>query len=208
MTHETSIARLVDRARSLSDQGRRTILGIAGAPGAGKSTLSARLAAELGDRAVVVGMDGFHLSNAVLENLGLRDRKGAPDTFDALGYVALLERLRRADEDIVYAPEFRRDLEESVGSAVPVPASTPLVITEGNYLLVDSGPWARVRGLLDETWFVGLPDVERERRLIDRHVAHGRSPAAAEEWVRRSDARNAQLVTGTARFADLFVELA
>jgi pantothenate kinase len=204
---ESSTHALVDRARRLAEGNRRAILGITGAPGAGKSTLSAWLADELADVAVVVGMDGFHLSNGELARLGRRDRKGAPDTFDVLGYLALLERLRRADEDVVYAPEFRRDLEESVGSAVPVPAGTPLVVTEGNYLLLDSGPWARVRGLLDEAWYVDLPDAERERRLIRRHVEFGRTEAAAEEWVRRSDARNADLVARTVGRADVVVDL-
>lgn len=205
--HESSVDRLVARARALADTGGRRILGITGAPGAGKSTLATRLAQALGDRATIVGMDGFHLSNAVLESLGRRDRKGAPDTFDADGYVALLRRLRRADEDVVYAPEFRREIEESIGSAVPVARRTPLVITEGNYLLLDEGPWARVRDLLDESWYVDLPDAVREDRLVDRHVAFGRSPVDATEWVRRSDARNAELVARTARLADVVVTL-
>ena len=92
-------------------------------------------------------MDGFHLANVELERLGRRGRKGAPDTFDSAGYVALLRRLlAQADDEIVYAPEFRREIEEPIANAIPVFAPTQLVITEGNYLLLDDGPWARGAG--------------------------------------------------------------
>ena len=115
-----SLADLVTRARALMVPGERRILGLIGAPGAGKSTLCAALAGALGDDAAVVGMDGFHLANAELERLGRRQRKGAPDTFDADGYAALLERLRQPVGQTIYAPIFNRDLEESIGSALPI----------------------------------------------------------------------------------------
>jgi pantothenate kinase len=131
------------------------LLGITGAPGAGKSTLAAELAGALGpELAVVVGMDAFHLADAELVRLGRRDRKGAPDTFDAHGYLALLRRLRAASEPVTYAPLFRREIEDSIAAAVPVPAGVALVITEGNYLLLDGEPWCRLRALLDEVWYV------------------------------------------------------
>ncbi|MGN9813696.1 nucleoside/nucleotide kinase family protein [Micromonospora sp. BQ11] len=205
MTHRTpSFDELVRRAHALTI-GRRRVLGLAGAPGAGKSTLAARLVRALGPAAVLVPMDGFHLANAELERLGRRDRKGAPDTFDAAGYVALLQRLRRPDADPVYAPVFDRRLEEAVAGGVRVDPDRPLVVTEGNYLLLDDGPWARVRSLLDECWFVELDERVRVERLVRRHVAHGRDPDHARAWVLRSDEANARLVAGTRGRADLLV---
>lgn len=148
------LADLVERARSMTT-GPRRVLGLVGAPGSGKSTLAAQLAAALGPQlCVVVPMDGYHYANVVLEALGRRERKGAHDTFDAGGYVSLLRRLRSGEEAVVHAPEFRREIEEPIGSALPVPREVPLVITEGNYLLLREGPWAALEGLLDETWFV------------------------------------------------------
>ncbi|WP_329124461.1 nucleoside/nucleotide kinase family protein [Streptomyces sp. NBC_01465] len=192
---------LVERARALAGAGQRRILGIAGAPGAGKSTLAAGLVDALGGLAVLVPMDGFHLAQAELERLGRAGRKGAPDTFDAGGYAALLARLRTPDEDVVYAPAFHRDLEEAVAGAIAVPAGVPLVITEGNYLL----HWERARALVDEVWFLELGAEERVRRLVARHVRYGKEPAEAERWVRTSDEANARLVAAGRARADLVV---
>lgn len=202
-----STAELVDRARALIASGDRRILGICGAPGAGKSTVSAALLEALGDRAVLVPMDGYHLSNEVLVALGRRDRKGAPDTFDADGYVALLARLHRQTDDVVYAPRFHREIEESIAAEIAVPRSTPLVITEGNYLLLDSGPWRHVRPMLDEAWFVTPGDDVRQERLIARHVAYGKHPDAARDWALGTDERNAEIINATAGRADLVVRI-
>ncbi|MET9697243.1 nucleoside/nucleotide kinase family protein [Streptomyces sp. NPDC006529] len=198
---------LVTRARPLVAAGRRRILGIAGPPGAGKSTLAARLAEALGpDAAVVVPMDGFHLAQGELERLGLADRKGAPDTFDVAGYVALLRRLRAPGEATVYAPAFDRGLEQPIAGSVPVAASVPLVITEGNYLLHDAGGWGSVRPLLDEAWYLAPDEALRVGRLVDRHVRHGRDPAQARAWVLRSDEANARLVALGRDRADLVLD--
>ncbi|EFL36833.1 phosphoribulokinase/uridine kinase [Streptomyces viridochromogenes DSM 40736] len=201
---------LVHRARALPRDGRRAILGIAGCPGAGKSTLAERLVRELngtGEPWVAhVPMDGFHLADAELERLGRRDRKGAPDTFDAAGYAALLERLREESHDEpVYAPGFERVLEQPIAGAIPVPPTARLVITEGNYLLLATGAWPRVRPLLDEVWFCELPEHERVRRLVVRHEQFGKTHEEAVAWVSRSDERNAQLVATTRGRADLVV---
>ncbi|WP_030293780.1 nucleoside/nucleotide kinase family protein [Streptomyces katrae] len=195
------------RARALAASGTRRILGIAGPPGAGKSTLAARLAQVLGpELAVVVPMDGFHLAQTELERLGRADRKGAPDTFDAAGYAALLRRLRTPAPAAVYAPAFDRSLEEPVAGSIPVDPAVHLVITEGNYLLYEAGEWAAVRALLDEVWFLAPDDTVRVRRLVDRHVRHGRAPAHAEEWVTRLDEANARLIAAGRTRADLVVE--
>ncbi|GAA4855904.1 nucleoside/nucleotide kinase family protein [Saccharopolyspora cebuensis] len=194
---------LLARARALAGTGSRRVLGIAGAPGAGKGTVAQRVLAELGAEAALVPMDGFHLAGAELRRLGRQDRKGAPDTFDAAGYVALLRRLRDPGGETVYAPEFHREVEESYAGSIAVPPEVPLVITEGNYLLLDTPPWAPVRGLLDESWFLAPDDELRVRRLIDRHVRYGRTPEQAREWVLRSDERNAALVAPTGSRATL-----
>ncbi|MFC3350402.1 nucleoside/nucleotide kinase family protein [Streptomyces echinoruber] len=201
---------LLDRARRLAAGRRRALLGIAGSPGAGKSTLAEHLVRALngtGEPWVAhVPMDGFHLADAELERLGRLDRKGAPDTFDAAGYAALLRRLREdADGETVYAPGFERVLEQPLAGAIPVPASARLVVTEGNYLLLDHGPWARVRPLLDEVWFCELEERERVRRLVARHERFGKPRDAAVAWVHGSDRRNAELVAATRDRADLLV---
>ena len=187
----------LDRARELAAAGSRRILGVAGKPGGGKSTLARLVADGLGDAARLVPMDGFHLAQDELVRLGRRDRMGAPDTFDAAGYAALLRRLRANAEPVVYAPAFRREIEEPIAGAIAVPASVPLVVTEGNYLLLDHGDWAAVHGLLDETWYVEVDDALRVQRLIARHIEFGKSPDHAREWVMRSDERNARVVDAT-----------
>ncbi len=185
------------------------MLGITGSPGAGKTTLAESLVRELnGDGSPWVAhvpMDGFHLADAELDRLGCRDRKGAPDTFDAAGYAALLRRLRDDTADVVYAPGFERVLEQPIAGAIPVPPTARLVVTEGNYLLLDTGAWARVRPHLDEVWFCELDEEERVRRLVARHEEFGKDHEAAVAWVERSDQRNAGLVAATRERADLVV---
>ena len=183
------------RARELIQRSGRALLGLVGPPGAGKSTLAAALRAEFASVAQVVPMDGFHLANVELERLGRHGRKGAPDTFDAAGYLALLARIRSAEPGVtVYAPAFGRKLEQPVAGSIPVRPDARLVITEGNYLLFDEPPWTMVRGLLDEVWWVDLDAAERRRRLVARHVRWGKEPAAAERFVAGSDEVNARAV--------------
>lgn len=193
---------LFARARALAERPGRRILGIAGKPGGGKSTVARAVVAALGDVARLVPMDGFHLAQSELVRLGRRDRMGAPDTFDSAGYAALLTRLR-SDEPVVYAPEFRREIEEPIAGAIAVPADTPLVVTEGNYLLL----WPEVRPLLDECWYVDTDEELRVQRLIQRHIQFGKTPDYARAWVMRSDEHNAELVARTAGKADVLVRL-
>lgn len=202
-----SVDELVDRARALVRSGQRRLLGITGAPGAGKSTLCSALLAALGADAVLVGMDGFHLANAELLRLGRRDRKGAPDTFDVDGYVALLGRLQEQSAEVIYGPVFDRGLEESIGSAVPVHVETPLVITEGNYLLLDRGGWSDVRGRLDEVWYLEVPAAVRADRLVARRRSFGESTEQAHSWVQSVDSANGAVVETSRERADLLVEL-
>lgn len=198
-------AELADRVDG--SPSRRTMLGITGAPGSGKSTLAAGLQDALGpDRAVVVPMDGFHLSEAIIAETSRERRKGAPDTFDVGGFLSLLARLRARDEDIVYAPSYRRGLEEPIAASIAVPARTPLVIIEGNYLLLDQAPWASVRRLLDEVWFVSASPVARRERLVRRHVEFGMEPDAATAWTAGPDEANAVLVDATRGRADRVID--
>lgn len=200
----SSIAALTEEANGLAARGR-VVLGITGPPGAGKSTVASAIVAALGDAAVLVPMDGFHLANAELDRLRRRDRKGAPDTFDAAGYVALLRRLRAPTSQPVYAPLFDRSIEEAIAGAIPVNPDVQLVVTEGNYLLLEDEPWSGVASLLDEIWYVDLDDATRVDRLVRRHVAFGKSPAKAREWVLSSDEPNARLIASTRSRADRIV---
>ncbi len=203
---EPTLASLVERARALVTPGERRILGIAGPPGAGKSTLAEAACAALGgSTAALVPMDGYHLPNEELDRIGLRDRKGAPETFDAPGYVAMLRRVRASLGEPVRVPSFDRDAEAVVRDAIEVPAGVPLVVAEGNYLLLDGAPWSGIRQLLDEAWYLRA-DENRVPRLIARHVAFGKSPEAARDWVLRSDEANAARIALSEAHADVIIE--
>jgi pantothenate kinase len=204
----TPLAELYARVDELAAVGTRRILGLCGAPGSGKSTLAGLLAAHAGHRGTIVPMDGYHLANSELARLGRSRFKGAEDTFDAAGYAALLRRLRdQLPGEVVYAPEFRREIEEGIAGAIPVFAEQPLVITEGNYLLLENGAWSGVRPLIDEIWYVEVAQDLRLGRLISRHMRFGRDEAAAREWVERNDEKNAALIASTRARADRIVYL-
>lgn len=206
---EMSVDEAVQRAIELARDERRTVLGIAGAPGAGKSTLARRVAtavdAALGPgTAVQVPMDGFHLANAALDAFGRHDRKGAIDTFDGDGYVALLRRLADSGADglppdgpIVWAPDFDRRVDEPVAGSIAVPPSTRLVVSEGNYLLDNTEPWNVLPELFTETWFCTVDDAVRIDRLVGRHMRHGRDHEAARSWAVEVDGVNAARVAAT-----------
>src|SRR5918998_2197468 len=205
----TGVVGLVDRAMALLEGPGRSVLGIAGAPASGKSTLAALLLAEL-DRqlpgaAIGVGMDAFHIGHRVLLRRGLTDVKGAPETFDALGYIHLLRRIR-SESGTIYAPEFDRDIEDSLAHVVEIGPEVRLVVTEGIYVLLNIPPWDRVRGLLDEAWFVHLADDERRRRMVARHLRHGHDPDDARRRTFGNDERNAGLVNATPNNPDLWIE--
>jgi pantothenate kinase len=205
--HVTALDALAREAISLADNGSRAVLGIAGIPGAGKSTLVeellARIAAIRGEAWVAhVPMDGFHLADAQLDRLGSRARKGAPDTFDATGYAHLLERVVSETESPIYVPGFDRTLEQPLAAALVVLPAARLVITEGNYLLLDDPQWARARAAMNLVWFVASEDAVRIERLVERHVRFGKTAAEARAWVAGTDQRNSDLVSPTLARAD------
>lgn len=186
----------------LADSPGRILVGFAGPPGCGKSTLAAQVCADLGERAVLVPLDGWHLSADLTRRLGAAGRRGAPDTFDVVGFVALLRRIRAqrtSDSDsssgsVVFAPDFRREIEEPISGAIAVDPRTPVVVVEGNYLLLDAPHWREVRGLLDLSYYVHLDPEERRRRLVRRHVEFGKTQEEATRWVMSTDERNAALI--------------
>lgn len=208
------VADLAARARGLVADGERRVLGITGPPGSGKTTLAVELVRRLCDpedglgpgRAAHLPMDGFHLADVQLDRLGLRDRKGAPPTFDVDGYVAALDRVLRTTDRPVYAPGFERELEQPVAAAVAIAPEARLVVTEGNYLLLQYDKWKRVRVVLDEAWFLMIDEDLRVARLIDRHVRYGRSVEEARERVLHgTDHVNALMVNASKSAADLVI---
>jgi pantothenate kinase len=215
---ELSEAAAVTAALALADAPGRALLGITGAPGSGKSTYAEWLVAAVnrtGRSAVLVPMDGFHLAQAALQSLGLVDVKGAPTTFDVAGYVELLRRVRDPADEVIWAPRFDRDLEDAIAASVPIEPTVELVVTEGNYLLLDDGDgdagdgWSAVRTCLDQVWFLDLPDEVRIARLAARHERYGMAAGeAVARATRGTDGRNAVLVQGTRERADLIVHVA
>lgn len=187
--------------------GQRQILGLVGSPGSGKSTIATALKDHFGSRAVIVPMDGYHLANTELARLSRAHRKGAEDTFDSAGYVALLRRIRNQQPgEIIYAPEYRREVEEPIAGAIAIHPETQLIITEGNYLLLDRGHWAAVRPLLDQAWYVDVDDDLRRERLVQRHMRFGRSRQEAIDWAHNTDEPNARLIATTRSRADMIFQ--
>lgn len=212
-TARAGVDALAARALGLLGDDRRIVIGISGSPGAGKTTLAKAVAARVNELRATDGgtgpvaahlpMDGFHLANATLGRLGRHDRKGAIDTFDGWGFVALVRRLADEVDHTVYAPAFDREVDEGVAGGVAIEPDVRIVFAEGNYLLTDAEPWGGARPSFAETWFCETGDGERLRRLVDRHERHGRTPEEAEAWATTVDGRNAVLIEASAASADV-----
>ena len=201
-------AELLEFAVGIHATERRCLMGLTGPPGSGKSTLAAYVAGSLCPSPPVVPMDGFHLAQAVIDQKGLGDRKGSPETFDPWGFVSLVERLASpAGGGVVYAPKFDRSIEEPLAGAIPVKPADGLVIVEGNYLLLDESPWTQMRPALDLCVYLEVEDAIRIRRLVDRHMRYGKPRREAERFVRNSDEKNAQLIKATRDRADFVVPM-
>jgi pantothenate kinase len=207
------VARTIE---SVITPGRRTIIGITGAPGAGKSTIAAQVVELLAPSAALLPMDGFHLPQATLVELGRRERMGAPDTFDVEGFLSKLADIRGAGPagaspltdavensgNHVLAPGFDREIEEPVPDALDISPEFSRVVVEGNYLLLDESGWERTAPLLDVTFFVEVPENIRLERLIARHIRFGKSAEDARAWALGPDQTNAEVITATAHRAD------
>ena len=203
----TLVSNLVDQLTqrlTADDAPERLVVGLVGAPGSGKSTIAEQLKTDLkaaGVFAGLVAMDGFHLSNAVLDELGRRNRKGAPDTFDVEGYLATLERVRADGAPQVFAPAYRRDLHESV-AAGSIVSGTGVVVTEGNYLALETRGWGAARERIDLLIHIDVPEEVLVLRLINRHEEFGKNPLAAGHWVRTVDLPNARLIATSVHRCD------
>lgn len=188
-------------------QGQRMLVAIAGAPGSGKSTLASNLVSALqlqtSGIAALVPMDGFHYDNSVLAARGLLARKGAPETFDAAGFVALLSRIAMGTEDVAI-PVFERSTDLSRAGAVIVHAATRIIIVEGNYLLLDADPWRRAK--YDLAVFIDVPAKTLQDRLLARWLHCGFSPEAALARASANDMSNAAQVIAGSRAADLVLK--
>ena len=203
----TLVSNLVDQLTqrlTADDAPERLVVGLVGAPGSGKSTIAEQLKTDLkaaGVFAGLVAMDGFHLSNAVLDELGRGNRKGAPDTFDVEGYLTTLDRVRADGAPQVFAPAYRRDLHESV-AAGSIVSGTGVVVTEGNYLALETRGWGAARERIDLLIHIDVPEEVLVLRLINRHEDFGKNPLAAGHWVRTVDLPNARLIATSVHRCD------
>jgi len=204
-----SLEAAYERVISLSNSStKRIIIGLVGMPGAGKSTLSTYLMKKLPkETTALVPMDGFHMSNAQLSQLGRSERKGAPDTFNSNAYADLIELINSVPKEEVRFPIFHRELDESIEDEGVIYPDTKIVLTEGNYLLLDEDAWPRTQKLLNESWFVDVNNNRRMARLVARHIKYGKSPEAAHAWAHGTDQRNAELIEATRIRADVIVYL-
>ena len=184
----------------------RFVLGITGPPGAGKSTFASWLASELGPTGIVLPMDGFHFRNAELDARGLRDRKGAPDTYDVPGFLQILRAIRSGGP--VTASAYSRITHEPEADAITILPSHGVIIVEGNYLLVKEPPWADVKAELDEVWYLDVSTETAAKRVRARHMSVGRSLAEAEMKVKAVDLPNGEIVRMTRDRADRWLGLA
>ena len=196
---------LVASIHGAHEPGKRRLIGVIGGPGAGKSHLARFLQHAVSNAVVaIVPMDGFHLANEVLEANGTRQHKGRPDTFDVAGLLHLLNRLRRQETGTIYAPRFRREIEEPIAGSIAIDTDTDLIIVEGNYLLLDSPPWDAIASRLDSTYYLDTPERIRTDRLIARQ-RHTYGEAGATDWIERVDRPNTAIVETTRRRADFIV---
>lgn len=203
----TNLSVLIDKVNAQRRSDRRILLGISGAPGAGKSTLADRLVCALGADAIVIPMDGFHIATAALPTSRHLDRRGAIDTFDVSGYLTLMTRVRGDTEDVIYAPAFDRRIGEPVAGMIPVTRHHRVIITEGNYLLSPEPGWRELHALLDETWYLELASEVRRARLAARHIQFGKSPEAGWAMASGSDEDNAKQIASVRDHADVLIRL-
>lgn len=204
------LAGLADQIRDrLAFSGGRLVVAIAGAPGSGKSTVAERLADMLNARqegtAAVLPMDGFHYDDLYLVPAGMRPRKGAPDTFDIGGFRHLLQRLRSQDEPFVAVPVFDRSLEIARAGARMIPAGVPVIVTEGNYLLLRQGMWPDLLALFDVTVLIDVPEAVLRARLVARWKHYGLTTEETTRKLDDNDLPNGRLIASTSATPDFLL---
>lgn len=204
MEHLIGFEELLTEIKLRTQGDKRLVVGVAGPPGSGKSTLAEDLVTCIGTSAAVLPMDGFHLDNDTLQQMGLLHRKGAPDTFDAQSFVKLV-RVLKHQSSLTY-PTFDRDADSTIPDGGRIDAGSDIVLVEGNYLLLDSPPWSDLAALFDLTVKLVVNRTELERRLIERWVNHGLSESAAKTRAQENDVRNAEVVMTRSRPSDFIYE--
>ena len=204
-----SVDLLVDEINALLHSNNlRTIIGIVGKPGAGKSTVVSEIRNQFSaDEVAIIPMDGYHLSNEELIKLGRRNRKGAPDTFDVAGFVSLVTKVKYEIAKDHTFPIFHREIEASKVDEGIVLRNTKVIVIEGNYLFSEEFNWNKVFPLLDQSWFIEIDDEIRMQRLIARHIKYGKTPQEAKEWSRGSDEANAEFIAKSANRAERIIKL-
>ena len=202
---ESPIAQVLAALPSAPADGRRLVVALAGPPTAGKSTLAEAMVRQLDGRAIALGLDAFHYDDAVLEARGHRDRKGAPHTFDVAGYAATLDRLRAVPVAPVALPVFDRRLELTRAAAEIAEPQHRIVVTEGNWLLLDEPPWTDLAPRFDLTVFVSTDLATVERRIRERWVYLGFDSGEANHRAEQNDLPNARLALTASTAADLTI---
>ena len=207
LTPDDALVLLEREAAGLVAQPGRRVLGIAGGPGVGKSTMAQRLVAALGDVAAYVPMDGFHMKHAKLAALGTAIDKGMPHTFEGAAFVDFLARLKAATGP-VSGPGYSRKIEDVVADAFTVPATTKLLVVEGNYLLLATAPWWQVKPLLDRAVYLEIAPELVRMRLMKRHAEEGLfTEERNRAHIERVDMPNYDLVRRSRRRADIAIDL-
>jgi pantothenate kinase len=207
LTPDAVLALLRDEAAALLARPGRQVLGIAGGPGTGKSTLATQLVAALGADAAYVPMDGFHMRHAKLEELGTAADKGMPHTFEGAAFAGFLAALKTAAGPM-NGPGYSRKIEDVVDDAFSVPATTRLLVVEGNYLLLSMAPWWRVRPLLDRAVFIEVPRELVRARLMKRHAEEGLfTEERNRAHIERVDLANYDVVLRSKPQADIAIEI-
>lgn len=201
--------RLIDKAQQAANDHKRFVLGIVGIPASGKSSLTVQLMeyieAIAPSEAALLPMDGYHLTNHKLDELGLRDRKGSPHTFDAEGYVQAIEAVKPAGVSLSF-PVYDRAIHDPKPDAGQIESSHQLIVTEGNYLLLDQPPWDRLGQVINECWWLDTPTEQAKEWMIKRHVQGGRTEEDARSHYEHSDAANTQLILEHSREPDLIIQ--
>lgn len=190
---------------------QRKIIAVAGAPASGKSTIAEAICDKMNDIkpdcANILPMDGFHYDDTLLKSRGIHSLKGAPHTFDVLGFAHMLKRLVARDEDEVVTPVFDRSIEIARAGANPISNDVEYIIVEGNYVLVEQTPWSELKPYFDLSVFVSVPVPILEQRLRQRWVDHGLDEAGIKRKLEEVDLPNGEYIRANSTRPDITFEM-